>query len=34
MYLELWKQLYDWGAQPDWADGDGAETNSERRSKK
>ena len=18
MYLELWKQLYDWGAQPDW----------------
>ena len=24
MYLELWKQLYDWGAQPDWAEGDGA----------
>ncbi len=34
MYLELWKQLYDWGAQPDWPETDGAQTNSERRSTK
>ena len=33
MYLELWKQLYDWGAQPDGPETDGAQTNRERRSK-
>jgi Lrp/AsnC family transcriptional regulator for asnA, asnC and gidA len=33
MYLELYKQLYDWGAQPDWEQRDGTDTNPERRSK-
>jgi Lrp/AsnC family transcriptional regulator for asnA, asnC and gidA len=32
MYLELWKQLYDWGAQPDGTGADETATNRERRS--
>ncbi len=33
MYLELYKQLYDWGAQPDGAEHEGMDTTPERRSK-
>jgi hypothetical protein len=31
MYLELWKQLYDWGAQPDGAEADDQPKKRERR---
>ncbi len=33
MYLELWKQLYDWGALPDGAEGDDQPKKRERRSR-
>jgi Lrp/AsnC family transcriptional regulator, regulator for asnA, asnC and gidA len=33
MYLELWKQLYDWGAQPDGGDGEAPITRERRSSR-